>query len=135
AVGGAQPVALAVGRRRHAHDRLVEVDVAGAAEAARGAEGEDAAVGGDHPVALQGQAGAAVAGVAVATVGATVATAGAAVTTAGAAVAAAAGAAVATVRSGEDLDGTDVAVRALGPADATLVSVGAGAGVAGVDRR
>ena len=51
AVGGHQPVAAAVGRRRHAHDRLVERDASRRAPELRAAEGEDAAVGGHQPVA------------------------------------------------------------------------------------
>ena len=52
AVGGDEPVALAVGRRRHADDRRVEREAAGAPVEAGVAEGEDAAVGRDEPVAL-----------------------------------------------------------------------------------
>ncbi len=52
AVGGHQPVALPVGGGRHAHDGLVEVDVAGGAEEAGVTEAEDPPVGGHHPVAL-----------------------------------------------------------------------------------
>src|SRR5258708_39838078 len=41
--------------RRHADDRIVEVDAAGGAEPPRVAEGEDAAVGGDRPGAVSGR--------------------------------------------------------------------------------
>ena len=53
AVGGDQPVAGAVGRRRHADDRLVQVLAAHGAEEAGVAEAEDAAVGGHQPVPVR----------------------------------------------------------------------------------
>ena len=52
AVGGHQPVAVAVGSRRHADDRLVEVNRSGAAVELRVPVGEDTAVGRDQPVAV-----------------------------------------------------------------------------------
>ena len=52
AVGGDEPVALAVGRGRHADDRLVEGDGTGRAVEGGVTKGEDAAIGSDKPVAL-----------------------------------------------------------------------------------
>ena len=52
AVGGEEPVALAVGGGGHPDDRLVQVDRPGGAVERGVAEGEDAAVGGHQPVAL-----------------------------------------------------------------------------------
>ena len=52
AVGGHQPVALAVGGGRHAHDGLVERQVAGRPVEGGVAVVEDPAVGGHQPVAL-----------------------------------------------------------------------------------
>ena len=46
-----EPVATAVGRGGHADDGLVQVRAAHRAVERRVAEGEDAAVGGDEPVA------------------------------------------------------------------------------------
>src|SRR5258706_540625 len=57
AVGGHEPVAVAGGRGRHAHDRLVQPQVAGRPGEGGVAEGEDAAVTGDEPVAPGGRAG------------------------------------------------------------------------------
>ncbi len=52
AVGGHQPVALAVGRGGHAHHRLVQTHASGRPVEAGVTEGEEAAVGGHLPIAL-----------------------------------------------------------------------------------
>ena len=52
AVTGHEPVALAVGRRGHADDRLVQMDGTGRTVKARVTEGEDPAIAGHEPVAL-----------------------------------------------------------------------------------
>src|ERR1039458_8325686 len=51
AVRGHEPVTGAIGRGRHTHDGLVEVDGAGGAVERGGTKGEDGAVRGDEPVA------------------------------------------------------------------------------------
>ena len=51
-VGGDQPVAAAVGRRRDAHDGTLQVDRARRTVELGGAEGEDAAVRSHQPVAV-----------------------------------------------------------------------------------
>src|SRR5664280_1332960 len=57
AVGGRQPVALAVRSGSHADNRLVEMNGPGRAVELGVAEGEDAAVGGRQPVALAVRSG------------------------------------------------------------------------------